>query len=149
MNQRVSTVLVVALLLSGGATYLVYRLLVAKTSRAAQPTTQVVLASKPLAIGTLIRDEDLRNGGWVGTPPAGAVQKKESIVGRGVIAPIYEGEVVVDTAAGAFRDMTPADPEDAVAQAVLPNLPKWRFRPSARDNQPVEVEVLLVIPPES
>jgi pilus assembly protein CpaB len=116
MRQRVSTVLIVALLLSGGATYLVYRLLVANTSRAAQPTTRVVLASRPLAIGTLIRNEDLKAGGWMGTPPAGAVIKRESIVGRGVIAPIYEGEVVVESR------LAPAGAGGGLAATIPPGM---------------------------
>ncbi len=52
------------------------------------------------------------------------------------------------TSAGAFRDMA-SDSKDPLARAVLPNLATWRFRPASKDRQPVEVEVLLVIPPES
>ncbi len=124
MNQRISTVLVVALLLSGGATYLVYRLLASKTSQAAQPTTQLVMAVRPLAIGTLIRDADLKSGGWMGTPPAGAVLKKDAIIGRGVIAPIYEGEVVVESrlaAPGAGGGLAATIPPGMRACAVKVN----------------------------
>lgn len=124
MSQRVSTILVVALLLSGGATYLVYRLLASNSSRAAQPTAQVVMAARPLAIGTLIRDADLKTGGWVGTPPAGVVVKKDSILGRGVIAPIYEGEVIVENrlaAPGAGGGLAATIPPGMRACAVKVN----------------------------
>jgi len=53
------------------------------------------------------------------------------------------------TATGAFRDAGAPDAKDALAQALLPSLSTWRFRPATRDRQPVEVEILLVVPPES
>ena len=124
MSHRVSTVLVVALLLSGGATYLVYRLLASRTSQGGQATTQVVMAARPLEIGTLIRDADLKTGGWVGTPPAGSVINKDAIVGRGVVASIYEGEVVVESrlaAPGAGAGLAATIPPGMRACAVKVN----------------------------
>ena len=53
------------------------------------------------------------------------------------------------TAAGAFRGVAASDSTDPLALAVLPSLELWHFRPATKDRQPVEVEVLLVIPPES
>jgi pilus assembly protein CpaB len=97
MNSRVTAILVLALLISGGATYLVYRVVAARAAQApAQTTTPVVVAARQLDIGTLIKDTDLKTGSWTGTIPKGMVTKKETILGRGVIAPIYEGEAVMD-----------------------------------------------------
>lgn len=98
MNQRLSGILVIALLISAVATYVVYRVVI---SRGAQPsgvqTGKVVMAARPLAIGTLIKAEDLKMGPWTGSIPAGMVTKPEPLVGRGVIAPVYEGEPVIET----------------------------------------------------
>ena len=76
MNSRVTAILVVALLLSGSVTYLVYRVM---AKRAATPTaaaTPVVVAAGNLAIGTLIKDADIKTSAWSGTPPKGSVTTK-------------------------------------------------------------------------
>ena len=97
MNPRVTAVLVLALLISGGATYLVYRVVVSRAAQApAQQTTQVAMAARDLEIGTLIKDSDITTGPWTGSLPKGLVTKKETLVGRGVIAPIYQGEPVME-----------------------------------------------------
>ena len=124
MNSRVTAILVVALLLSGSVTYLVYRVM---AKRAATPTaaaTPVVVAAGNLAIGTLIKDADIKTSAWSGTPPKGSVTTKESIIGRGVIAPIYEGEVVMDkrlAAAGAGGGLAATIPPGMRAVAVRVN----------------------------
>src|SRR5579859_3594511 len=98
MNQRLSGILIVALLISGVATYVVYRVVASRgTQSPAMVATQVVMASRPLAIGTLIKAEDLKMGPWTGSVPAGMVAKPEPLVGRGVVAPIYEGEPVIES----------------------------------------------------
>jgi pilus assembly protein CpaB len=124
MNSRVTAILVVALLLSGSVTYLVYRIM---AKRAATPTaaaTPVVVAATDLAIGTLIKDTDLKPSAWSGTPPKGSVTTKESIIGRGVIAPIYEGELILENrlaAAGAGGGLAATIPPGMRAVAVRVN----------------------------
>jgi pilus assembly protein CpaB len=124
MNQRVMAILVVALILSGGATYVVYRLIVSRSAQASPPTVQVVTAARTLDIGTLIKDADLRTGAWVGAVPTGAVVKKEAILGRGVIAPVYEGEVLMESrlaAPGAGGGLAATIPSGMRACAVRVN----------------------------
>jgi pilus assembly protein CpaB len=53
-------------------------------------------ATRTLEVGALIKDGDIQMGVWTGTPPAGMVVKKDGLVGRGVIAPIYAGEPVME-----------------------------------------------------
>ena len=48
---------------------------------------------------------------------------------------------------GKFHDLKPVGEGDLRAQQMLPYLQEWEFRPASRDNQPVDVEVLLAIPP--
>jgi pilus assembly protein CpaB len=96
MNSRVTGILLLALLISGGATYLVYRVVAARAGQSPAATAQVVMAARQLDIGTLVKDADLTMGPWVGSIPVGMVTKKETILGRGVIAPIYAGEAIME-----------------------------------------------------
>jgi pilus assembly protein CpaB len=98
MNQRISTIVVVALIVSGLATYAAYRLIVSRSTSSAQVTaTPVVQAARPIEIGAVIKDADLKMGAWVGSVPAGMAVKKESLIGRGVMMAIYEGEPVMES----------------------------------------------------
>jgi pilus assembly protein CpaB len=97
MNQRLFSVLIFAFVVSAGASLLLYRLIASRvTANAKQPTTQVIVAARTMELGTLIRDSDLKLGDWSGTLPKGSILRKEDVVGRGVMAAIYEGEPVLE-----------------------------------------------------
>ncbi len=98
MNQRLLSVLAFAFIVSAGASLLLYRLLSGRLAApAAPPANKLVLAAHPLAPGSLIREPDVRLGDWTGTPPDGVIRKKEEIVGRGVVSPIYTNEPFVES----------------------------------------------------
>ena len=98
MNQRLISVLAFAFIVSAGASLLLYRLLASRTTTQAAPnSSKLILAARALEPGTLIRDADLRVGDWTGTVPEGALRKKEDIVGRGVVSPIFASEPIVET----------------------------------------------------
>jgi pilus assembly protein CpaB len=97
MNQRLLSVLAFAFIVSAGASLLLYRLLSNRvTTQAAPGTTHLILAARTLEAGTLIRDGDLRVGNWMGAIPSGAIQKREEIIGRGVLSPIFADEPIVE-----------------------------------------------------
>ena len=96
MRSRVTAILVIALLVSGGATYLVYRVLATRSQAAATPSTVVVSAAHEFQVGMVIKDGDVKLTPWAGTVPKGVALKKETVVGRGVIATIFEGEAVME-----------------------------------------------------
>jgi len=97
MNQRLLSVLAFAFIVSAGASLLLYRLLGGRVAAPVAPAaTKLILAAHVLEPGALIRDSDLRLGDWTGTVPEGALQKREEIVGRGVISPIFSSEPVVE-----------------------------------------------------
>src|SRR5438093_3661465 len=97
MNQRLFSVLIFAFVVSAGASLLLYRLIGARvTANAKQPTAQVIVAARTLGLGTLLRDSDLKMGDWSGPLPQGALLRKEDVVGRGVMAAIYDGEPIVE-----------------------------------------------------
>jgi pilus assembly protein CpaB len=98
MNQRLLSVLAFAFIVSAGASLLLYRLLGGRVTTPVSPAnTKLILAARDLEPGALIRDVDLRLGDWSGSVPEGALQKKEDIVGRGVISPIFNNEPVVES----------------------------------------------------
>ena len=68
-----------------------------RAAGARKPTTKVVLAARDLQIGTLIQASDLTMGDWTGVVPKGIAVKADTLVGRGVISNIYQGEPVVDS----------------------------------------------------
>src|ERR1700691_2078666 len=98
MNQRLISVLAFAFVVSAGASLLLYRLLSSRTTTQAAPkSAKLVMAARALEPGTLIRDADLRDGDWTGKIPDGVLQRREDIVGRGVISPIFAGEPIVES----------------------------------------------------
>jgi len=66
-------------------------------AKAAAPTVQIVVAAKDLDVGSVIKDGDIQLGDWVGQVPAGASTKVEDLKGRGVTAPIFAKEPVIES----------------------------------------------------
>lgn len=98
MNKRLLSVLAFALVISAVASVVLYRLISTKLADTNKPpTSQVAVASHDLEIGTLIKDGDLKIVDWSGPQPKGAVLKPADVVGRGVVAAIYEGEPILDS----------------------------------------------------
>ena len=124
MNQRVSVILVIALLVSGVATLLVYRVVASRSANGSPQTVTVVRAAHTLDIGALLKDSDLTSGPWVGSVPAGMAVKKDALIGRGVVAAIYEGEPIMDSrlaANGAGAGLAATIPTGMRAVAVRVN----------------------------
>lgn len=98
MNRRLFTILICALIISAGASLVVYRV-VGRQLRAkdAPKTARIMLAARNLEVGTIIKDADLRPGEWVGLLPKGFSTGPEAVVGRGVVAAVYEGEPILDS----------------------------------------------------
>lgn len=97
MNRRILIIVSCALILSACASYLVYRAVGARTTDGKPPqTVEVVVASRDIGVGTLVRDIDLKMAGWLGPLPRGAILKRDGLVNRGVISPIYQGEPVTE-----------------------------------------------------
>lgn len=125
MSKRFISVLVFALVVSTGATLLVYKLFSSRMSAEAKPsTTPVMVAAHNLPVGTMIGEVDLKTGAWSGSLPAGAVLRKEDAIGRGVVAAIYEGEPVSESrlaAKGAGAGMAATIPPGMRAVAIRVN----------------------------
>jgi pilus assembly protein CpaB len=97
MNRRLSTIIILALVIAAGSSYLVYR--IARTRMIANGTpasNRIVVAARNLPIGAIVRDTDLSSANWSGALPKGFAISGKELIGRGVMSPIYEGEPVTE-----------------------------------------------------
>jgi pilus assembly protein CpaB len=116
MTKRFVGVLIFAFVVASLASLLLYRFLASsrpQTFAAAPPMAHLVVAAKDLEIGRVLKEDDVKLADWPGGVPLGAVVKVQDLVGRGVIAPIYEKEPVLETrlaprgAGGGLASMIP------------------------------------------
>ena len=94
--RRLSFALFVALVLSAGATYLLYARI--RNQKSAAPVTiRVVAAVDQLAAGTPLAPGNLKVVDWPASMPlTGAFAKPEQIVGRSLIYPVSPNQPVVE-----------------------------------------------------
>lgn len=117
MKKRLIGVLAFALAVSAGAAFVLYQLIASKmtvgASTTKQATTKVLVAAKDLELGALITERDIITQDYL-TVPAGAILKKEDIVGRGVTtavhqdAPFYENALAPKGAGAGFAATIPS-----------------------------------------
>lgn len=95
--RRVSLALFIALVLSAGATYLLYSRI--RNERAATPASiRVVAAVDELPAGTPLAAENLKVVEWPASMPlTGAFSKPEQVLGRSLIYPISTNQPIVET----------------------------------------------------
>jgi pilus assembly protein CpaB len=96
MNGRLITVLVFALVVASAASFAVYHFLVSGIKQ--QPTvvaqSKLLVATRDLEVGSLIKEADLREIAWSGDLPAHSINTAAEVVGRGVVATIYKDEAI-------------------------------------------------------
>jgi len=118
-------VIVFALVISAAASAVLYRLISSQLAANREvSSTKVLVASRNLGSGELVKDVDVKLGDWSGPVPPGALLKPEDAVGRGVVESIYQGEAVVDTrlaARGAGAGLAAIIPAGMRAVAVRVN----------------------------
>jgi pilus assembly protein CpaB len=117
MKKRLVGVLAFALAVSAGAAFVLYQLIASKmtvgASTAKPPVVKVLVAARDLELGALIQERDVITQDYL-TAPAGAILKKEDIVGRGVTTPVHQdapfyGNALAPKGAGAgFASTIPA-----------------------------------------
>lgn len=124
MNRRLSTILFAAFVVAAISSYLVYRIAGKQMHPAQAPTTAIIVAARDLEIGEVIKDGDLAKAEWVGTLPKGAMTTKETVVGRGVVSALYQGEPVLESrlaAVGSGGGLAATIPQGMRAAAVKVN----------------------------
>jgi pilus assembly protein CpaB len=118
-------VVLFALVVSGAASAVLYRLISAQlAANKAAATAKVVVATRNLGSGDLITDADVKLADWNGPVPPGAIAKTEDVVNRGVVEAIYQGEAVVESrvaARGAGAGLASMIPKGMRAVAIRVN----------------------------
>jgi len=98
MNRRLLTVFAFALLVSAAASAGLYRLISTRmTASAKEPASQMIVAARQLDPGSVVKEADIKMIDSPTTLPKGTLLKKEEVIGRGVIAIIFDGEPFNDT----------------------------------------------------
>jgi pilus assembly protein CpaB len=101
MNRRNRTVfvLLIAVLLAGGASYAMYRTVAAMPVREVEVATmQVAVATENLAMGTRLEKDHIKLIGWPASSPLeGSHSTVDEIVGRGLIQPIAANEPLTES----------------------------------------------------
>jgi len=99
MNKRFVGVLTFAFLVAAGASLILYRVLINRpqNAKAAAVTARIVLATKNLEVGTVLKEEDVQVADWPGAIPPGSATRIQDLIGRGVTTPIYAKEPVIDS----------------------------------------------------
>jgi pilus assembly protein CpaB len=97
MNRnRWLVVIAVALVMSIGLTYLIFRI-VQKRLQPREETTKIVIATQKLSLGQRITEEDIRLGDWpLSIPIEGSFGDLETVIDRGVTSTIYPGDPITD-----------------------------------------------------
>ena len=126
MNKRFVGVLTFAFLVAAGASLVLYRVLISRPASAKPATAMahVVLATKDLEVGTVLKEEDVKLSEWPGALPLGAATEPKLVLGRGVTTAIYAKEPIVETrlaAKGAGGGMAAMIPPGWRAVAVRVN----------------------------
>jgi len=116
MTKRFVGVLIFAFVVASMASLLLYRFLASsrrQSVNAAPAMIRLVLAAKNLEVGVILKEEDVKMAEWPGGVPQGSAVRVQDLVGRGVIAPIYEKEPILETrlaprgAGGGLASMIP------------------------------------------
>src|SRR3954449_4411868 len=115
MNKRFVGVLTFAFLVAAGASLVLYRVLINRpqNAKAAPTMVQVALATRNLEVGSVLKEDDVKLAEWPGAVPIGATARVQDLIGRGVIAPTFAKEPIIESrlapkgAGGGLASMIP------------------------------------------
>ncbi|MGH7968003.1 MAG: Flp pilus assembly protein CpaB, partial [Limisphaerales bacterium] len=98
MNRnRALIALVVAIVIAVIASRFVYRQIQNASAVKPTPVSHVVVASRPLALGTPLTAQDVALINWPeGTPMAGSFSRIQDCIGRSVITPLSKNEPILE-----------------------------------------------------
>jgi len=99
MNRRLISVLLFALVVASVTSYVLYRVILVRVQSQGQAhtvaTNRLVVAKHDIQVGAVIQASDLDEVAWGAPIPDEALKNIPEIVGRGVIATIYQNEPVL------------------------------------------------------
>jgi len=99
MNRRLISVFLFALVVASLTSYVLYRLILVRVQSQGQgrtvATNRLVVAKRNIQVGTFIQESDLEEVAWGAPIPEEALKSVQEVVGRGVIATIYQSEPIL------------------------------------------------------
>jgi pilus assembly protein CpaB len=97
MNKRMLILAFLALILSGGVTYLAYRVLQSRL-QPVEVTSNIVVAAKKLEMGTRITKEDIKLAKWPkASPIEGTFNDINNVVDRALMVPVQVNEPILNS----------------------------------------------------
>jgi len=114
MKKRLLSVLAFALVVSAGAAFVLYQLISSRVQASAPKpvTARIFVAAHDLEMGSMVQEKDVTTKEVLAVP-AGAILKKEDIIGRGVTntthqeSPFYEGYLAPKGGGAGFASTIP------------------------------------------
>jgi pilus assembly protein CpaB len=98
MNKRFLSVLLFAVVVAGLASLVLYLQIRSRLNiEPEKASTQLVVATRQLEIGTVIKEGDVKTVPWSGDVPQGALTTLEAALKRGVISTIYPSEPILQS----------------------------------------------------
>ena len=98
MNRRLLTILMIAFLVAGTCSFLVYRLVGTRVAAGHRSSTiAIVAAATDIKLGSILTAENLKTIEIAGTLPKGAILKPMDAVGRGVVTDLIQGEPILES----------------------------------------------------
>lgn len=96
MNKRFLSVLLFAIVVAGLASLVLYLQIRGRLGAESAPSkTQLVVATRQLEVGAVIKEGDIKTIPWSSDLPQGALTSKEPAIGRGVVSTIYASEPIL------------------------------------------------------
>ena len=98
-NTRTIVVLLVAVVMAGLAAFGVYLAVQSRPIREVEVArTQAVVATHPIAVGTLVTKDDLKLVAWpAATPVPGSFTEIDKVVNRGIVVAVSENEPLTES----------------------------------------------------
>jgi len=98
-NTRTIVVMLVAVVMAGLAAFGVYLAVQARPIREVEVArTQAVVATHPIAVGTMVTKDDLKLVAWpAATPVPGSFTEIDKVVNRGVVVAVSENEPLTES----------------------------------------------------
>lgn len=98
MNRKSLGLVFIAVLIALGLTLWLTKMIGNNNSaQKLPPVTRLVAAADNIKLGAVLTRENLTTIEVVGPAPAGAIEKPEQAIGRGVISDLYKGEAILST----------------------------------------------------
>lgn len=98
MNKKGGIILLAAFVVASLSTIVVWKLVAGRIAASGHPAgTTVVAAATDIKLGTLLAATDLKTVEIVGPLPQGAIVDAKNVIGRGVIADLYQGEPILES----------------------------------------------------